>query len=340
MRVDDAIEHLNQFAEESVKDQVPMRTTEEVLDFFKNPPKRAYSVPLEEVRSSVVKIFGMADEKVRHAITSRLSVNARNGFLEYAAAMSVLAVRTQAQPLIEQGLIALVIEGGSQDWRDSILVLAKLYNSAAKLGMDTQKVFEKAASIAEPGVIKKELNGFPRRRPEDRDLKAFRQAEEITKEGFAYKQVLPWSLAQGPVNETPARPVETSQQISARLTRPQQDSLITAAGTDAVLAVREQSPKLVERGLEHLALGGGALDSSHSMVALAKLHHAALKLGMNAQLAFAEAARRAPPGDLQTEMIRFPLREPKDRDLAAFNLQEHITESGFAYKQLIPSTRP
>src|SRR5260221_12750258 len=116
MRIDDAIEQLNKFAEESVKDQVPMRTQEEVLNFFKNPPKRAYSVPLEEVRSSVVKLFGMADEKSRRSITSQLSVNARNGFLEYAAAMAVLAVRTQAQPLIEQGLIALVIEGGSQDW--------------------------------------------------------------------------------------------------------------------------------------------------------------------------------------------------------------------------------
>jgi hypothetical protein len=336
MRIDDAIERLNKFAEESVKDQVLMRTMEEVLNFFKNPPKRAYSGPLEEVRSSVVKIFGMADEKGRRSITSRLSVNARNGFLEYAAAMAVLAVRTQAQPLVEQGLIALAIEGGSQDWRDSIVVLAKLYHSAVKLGMDTQKVFEKAARIAEPGVIKREMNGFPRRRPEDRDLKAFRETEEITSEGFAYKHVLPWSFAQGPVNETPAPPVETSQQISARLTRPQQNSLITAAGSDAMLAIREQSPKLVERGLEHLALGGGTLDSSHSLVALAKLHHAALKLGMNAGLAFAEAARRAPPGDLQTEMSKFPLREPKDRDLAAFNLQEVITERGFAFKQILP----
>ncbi len=32
-------------------------------------------------------------------------------------------------------------------------------------------------------------------------------------------------------------------------------------------------------------------------------------------------------------MIRFPFREPKDRDLAAFNLQEDSTEKGFSYKQ-------
>jgi hypothetical protein len=33
-------------------------------------------------------------------------------------------------------------------------------------------------------------------------------------------------------------------------------------------------------------------------------------------------------------MIRFPLREPKDRDLAAFKLKEEITEKGFGYKKL------
>jgi len=55
---------------------------------------------------------------------------------------------------------------------------------------------------------------------------------------------------------------------------------------------------------------------------------------MNVERAFAEAAQFAPPGDLQTEMTRFPLRDPKDRDLAAFNLQEEITEKGFSYKRI------
>src|SRR5205823_3240978 len=114
------------------------------------------------------------------------------------------------------------------------------------------------------------------------------------------------------------------------------NSLIEFAGSLAAMAVRAQSPELVEQGLLGLALGGGALDSSHSLVALAKLHHAALKLSMDAEKAFAEAARFAPPGDLQTEMIGFPLRPPKDRDLAAFQLQEETTEMGFGYKQIIP----
>src|SRR6266851_1527021 len=80
-RMDDAIQHLNTLARDSVKDQVPMRTTEELLHFFKNPPKRGYSVPLEEAMTSIVRMFRMADENSRRIITSRLNVHARNGFL-------------------------------------------------------------------------------------------------------------------------------------------------------------------------------------------------------------------------------------------------------------------
>ena len=194
MKMDDAIDHLNALAAESVKDDKPMRTTEELREFLKNPPKRAYSVPLEEAMTAIVEIFAMADENGRRAITSKLNKPARHGFLGYGADMAVLAVRTQSPTLIDRGLIAFAIEAGAFDWRDSIIALAKLYHSAVKLGMDARKAFEQAARLADPGIIKKEMNGFPLRPPEDRDLKAFYETEEMTDEGFRYKQVLPRSL--------------------------------------------------------------------------------------------------------------------------------------------------
>jgi hypothetical protein len=48
---------------------------------------------------------------------------------------------------------------------------------------------------------------------------------------------------------------------------------------------------------------------------------------------FVEAAQLPPPGDLKTEMI-FPHREPKDLELAAFNLQEEVTGNGFGYRKV------
>jgi len=332
--VNDAIGQLNKLATDSVKRQVPVRTTEELKDFFNSPPKREYSVALEEAMTSVVKLFEAADENNRRAITSALCEHARNGFLGYAADMAVLAVRRKSPVLIEQGLTALVIEGASRDFRDSIVALAKLYHSAVKLDMNPKEAFEKAASLAEPGIIRTEIHGFPLRRPEDRSLKAFHQTEETTEEGFRYKQVLPWSLPPGTSPPTSIGPGETPQQISARLNPDQQHALIRIAGTQAEMAVRKLSPKLAEQGLQSVALGGGVLDPSHSITTLAKLYHSALKLGMNAEAVFAEAAELAPAGALKTEMSRFPLREPQDKDLRAFNLQEEITEKGFSYKTI------
>ena len=309
--VNDAIAHLNRLAADSAKIRVPIRTTEELRNFFENPPEREYNGPLEEAITAVVRQFETADERARRKIISELSEHARNGFLGYAADMAVLAVRRQSPVLIEQGLTALVIEGASHDFRDSIVALAKLYHSAMKLAMDPGKPFEKAAGLAEPGIMRTEILAFPHRRPEDLDLKAFYQSEETSEDGFRYRQVLPSSSAVA--NPQPARPVETPQQISARLTWHQQQAMIQMAGIQAEMAVRKQSPKLVEQGLQSVALGGGALDPSHSLPTLAKLYHAAVKLGMNPEVAFAEAAEFAPLGALKTEMNTFPLRASKDR---------------------------
>jgi hypothetical protein len=163
MDTDNALEELNNLAAASVAGQIPMRTTEELLAFFKNPPKPAHSFPLEQAMTSVVTIFATADANTRRAIASRLNVPAQNGLLRYAADMAVRAVKSQSPALIEQGLIALVIEGGSRDYRDSVVALAQLYRSAVQLGMDARTVFKRAALLADAGIIKRELNEFPLR---------------------------------------------------------------------------------------------------------------------------------------------------------------------------------
>jgi hypothetical protein len=113
--LNDVIQHLNRLVADSVTGQVPVRTTKELKDLLKSPPKREFSVALEEAMTTVVKMFGTADETNRCAITSLLSSWARRGLSGYAADMAVLAVRRQSPALIEHGLAAVVIEGASQD---------------------------------------------------------------------------------------------------------------------------------------------------------------------------------------------------------------------------------
>jgi hypothetical protein len=279
---------------------------DEVRELLKNPPKRKRSLPAEEAMTAIVADFRDADETTRRSIASRLSRHARRKFLGYAATMAALAVRQNSPDLIEQGLVALVVEEGGGDWRDSLIVVFQLYHSAVKLGMDAEKTFARIAGLAGEGVMKKAIHGFPLRPPESRSLKAFCMEEEIGEDGFRYRHI-PWV----PAAPQPARRVETPQQISARLTPDQQNALIGFAGTLAEMALKTQSPKFIEDGLQGLAMGGGALDSSHSMEALGKLHDAALKLGMDAPKAFAEAARLAPDGELKKAMLRFPEEHSK-----------------------------
>lgn len=77
-----------------------MRTTEELQACFKNPPKREYSVALEEAITVVVKMFEAADENNRRAIASEISLHARHRLLGYAADMAVVAVRRRSRVLI------------------------------------------------------------------------------------------------------------------------------------------------------------------------------------------------------------------------------------------------
>ena len=193
MSVVEAIDVLNLLAEEAAKNSRRFHTMEEIREFLENPPKRPRSIPMDEAMASIVAAFRDADEETRRGIASRLNKHARSRFLGCAAHMAVLAIRQSAPDLIEQGLVALVIENGGQDWRDSIVALFQLYHSASKLGMDVEATFAKVALLAEPGVIKKEMSGFPLRPPESRSLKAFCMEEEIGEDGFRYRQI-PWTV--------------------------------------------------------------------------------------------------------------------------------------------------
>lgn len=107
-------------------------------------------------------------------------------FFMYARAMAVEAVREREEEKVFQGLIALAVENRAFDWRDSMIVLALLHHSAAKIGADASELFQRAAAISTP----KTSDGFLRfsaRTPENLDLAKFGYQEGTDSEGnFAY----------------------------------------------------------------------------------------------------------------------------------------------------------
>ena len=67
MNLEEAIERLNSLAAEAVKNDRPLRTTEELKAFFKNPPKRPRSIPMEEASLQKKMPFGF---RTRHDAAS------------------------------------------------------------------------------------------------------------------------------------------------------------------------------------------------------------------------------------------------------------------------------
>jgi hypothetical protein len=108
--------------------------------------------------------------------------------------------------------------------------------------------------------------------------------------------------------------------VGSKLTPDALGILRTFAGTMPKLAVRRQSPELIAQGLTALAILGSVDDVRDLTFYLATMHYSAVKLEIDVHKIFADVASLVPSVHLQSAMRGFPLRVPKDRDLAAFGL--------------------
>lgn len=117
--------------------------------------------------------------------------------------------------------------------------------------------------------------------------------------------------------------------VGARLNSDALAILRTFASSVPVLAVRRKLPELITQGLKVLAILGDTDDVRDLCFYLATLHHSAKKLGIDTRTLFNDVASLVTSPYLQKEMRHFPLRLPKDRELAAFYFREVLTEQGY-----------
>jgi hypothetical protein len=197
MEIDNIIEQANAKAAESFTRWVTMRTMDDARDLVKMPPMPPDDI--EEAILTIMEAFKMTGEPGRRAIMSKLNEYLQKRLLGYAAERAAQAVRSGVPDCIKQGLMALVVEGGREEFRDSITAMAMLYHSAERLNMNAAQMFAEAASLATPGELQAAMSHFPARRPENRDLAAFSLVEVNNEDGFSYEQ-LPWWKA-GPKSD-------------------------------------------------------------------------------------------------------------------------------------------
>jgi hypothetical protein len=117
--------------------------------------------------------------------------------------------------------------------------------------------------------------------------------------------------------------------IASRLNHDALSVLRIFASSIPVLAVRRDSPTLARQGLTAVAILGEFDDVRDLTYYLAALHYSAIRLRIDTQTLFADAAVLVRSTHLQSEMRMFPFRAPKDRSLAAFGFRETLTDGEF-----------
>ena len=138
-----------------------------VGDFFhrKLPPEAL------ECTDFLIDAFVSSDPAGREQITQRVEKSFAFVFSGYACHAAIESVRRNDPSLLKRGLLALAIENGKIDWRDSLPWIVLLYHSACKMGVDFKGLVHEVAGVACPpflGVI----SGFLSRDEEHRTIES------------------------------------------------------------------------------------------------------------------------------------------------------------------------
>jgi hypothetical protein len=150
---------------------------------------------IEDIVKRLLTSFRSASPEEREAATAALSSQAKLVLSRYAWTMAEEAVRRNSKEMVTKGLTALAVENGpSDDPRHEVVIIAVLFRSAQKLGLDTTTIFSDAAALVSNPWLRECILTFPSRVPENRDLeKAFYVHESFDKDGFRYERG-PWTM--------------------------------------------------------------------------------------------------------------------------------------------------
>ncbi|MGH9754193.1 MAG: hypothetical protein ACREA2_15555 [Blastocatellia bacterium] len=141
---------------------------------------------LDDDFHGLINLFSQASPAEREAILKRIDANLARALMAFSWRMGVWGARKNSREMLLKGLIALVIDGGKFDIRDTISIMPVLYHSAVKINVDPQSLFDEAAAYY-PNDVAGILSKFPKRKPQDRSLQAFDYMEVSTPEGIDYK---------------------------------------------------------------------------------------------------------------------------------------------------------
>lgn len=171
-----------------------MMTVSDIFDGLYRFKGKAYEIHKQGLPEDVggqiaqlCEIFESSTDAERRGIVSNVVREVSFLFIRFGTDMAVTAVRQGDGRAVIRGLEALAIENCTADWRDSTIVVAVLYHSAQKIGLDADEALRFAASLAVSETGDKLFGSFLRRTPENRALSVFWIKEGTTANGeFTY----------------------------------------------------------------------------------------------------------------------------------------------------------
>lgn len=134
-------------------------------------------------------MYSGADIATRDEIVSQVDDKFAFVFLWFAKIAAEDAVRRSSPRAIWDGLMAILVENFSRDYRDDLFRLVLLHHSAAKLGLNAAELFAKASKLAVSGLAEELVHDFPLRDAGNRSLGAFLYEETGSGPTFAYRRL-------------------------------------------------------------------------------------------------------------------------------------------------------
>jgi hypothetical protein len=148
--------------------------------------------PLDLKISSFINRFAMAQESERIDL-ARIFTDKHALLLDaFAIRMASLAVRQGSSEPIAWGLVALTLDCGQFDDRETVPAVVTLYDAALRIEVDSKELFENAAAVARKycGRLVDHLLKFHDLPSHARNLDAARMTPSADVDGFRYEPVL------------------------------------------------------------------------------------------------------------------------------------------------------
>jgi hypothetical protein len=110
----------------------------------------------------LIDLYRNLSSSERELIRKFVDNNIANRLISYSFLMAVESVRKKSKEKLLDGLIAQSIEDSRVDYRDNVIILFLLYNSAKRLGEDFNAIIGRVAELSSP-LFAEFLRGFIKR---------------------------------------------------------------------------------------------------------------------------------------------------------------------------------